>query len=77
MLAHQNFNQLNKEDKNKFLNYLFEKDKKWSIILVSNDLNIMERFNSTMVLVDGKLIAIDSLNNLKKETWFNNFFQTN
>ena len=77
LLIDDDFNQLNKEDKNKFLNYLFEKDKKWSIILVSNDLNIMERFNSTMVLVDGKLIAIDSLNNLKKETWFNNFFQTN
>jgi len=76
VLLEDNFNHLGGDDKQKFINYLLNEDKGWTIIAISNDEEIAKQFDQVLVLDKGKIIGNDQLSVLKKEPWFNQIFQT-
>ena len=77
ILLEDNFNQLNEEDKNRFLDYLLDDDKKWTVITVSNNPSVAKRFDKTVVLDSGKIIAEAPFKAMNKETdWYQKVFQT-
>ena len=71
ILLEDNFNQLRKADKKRFLDYLIKSDA--SIVAVSNDKEIAKHFNKIIILSQGKIVANDSYSKLSN----NNIFQTN
>jgi len=77
ILIGDSFNQLEKNDKKKFLDYLFNAKQTSTVIAVSNDTEVAKKFDKIMVLDKGKLIGNDKLSNLKEANWFNEIFQKN
>lgn len=76
ILIGDNFNHLTKIDKQKFMNYVLSNDISATVLVVSNDIEIAQRFDKVLVLDSGKLIGKDNLNALKSKAWFNQIFQT-
>ncbi|MGB0888515.1 MAG: peptidase domain-containing ABC transporter [Vicingaceae bacterium] len=76
ILIGDNFNHLNKIDKQKFMDYVLSDDNSATVLVVSNDIEIAQQFDHVLVLDHGKLIGNDSLNALKDKAWFNQIFQT-
>ena len=74
ILLEDNFKQLPELDKERFLNYIFGSDKKWTIMAVSNDKEIASKFEKVLVLDQGGQLGFDSLSNLSNESWFNQIF---
>lgn len=74
ILLEDNFKQLPEIDKERFLNYIFGSDKKWTIMAVSNDKEIASKFEKVLVLDQGNQLGFDSLSNLSNESWFNQIF---
>ena len=75
ILLEDNFNQLNKQEKNKLIDHLMQLDT--TIIAVSNDLEIANKFQKTLVLNQGEVFAFDAYQNLKNQSWSHQLFQTN
>lgn len=74
ILLEDNFKRLPENDKERFINHLLSKDKKWTVIAVSNDQSIASKFDKVLVLEKGSQIGLDTLSNLKGENWFNQLF---
>lgn len=76
ILVGENFNHLERKEKQKFLHYLLRADKVVTVIAVSNDPEIAKHFDQVIVLEKGKVIGSGPLNALKNKAWFNQIFQT-
>ncbi len=74
VLLEDNINQLIEADKNRILDYLLSKD--WTVILISNYVDVATRFDRVAVMDNGSIIAFDELENLKNESWYTNIFQS-
>ncbi len=72
MLLEEGFNLLHEEDKNRFLDYVLSRD--WTVLAVTNDVEVASRFPRILVLDDGKIIADSNLEGLKKEKWYPSLF---
>ncbi|MCB9335851.1 MAG: ATP-binding cassette domain-containing protein [Flavobacteriales bacterium] len=66
ILLEDNFKQLPEMDRNRFINYLLDKDKKWTVIAISNEKEIASKFDKILVLSKGSQLAFDSYENVKK-----------
>jgi ABC-type bacteriocin/lantibiotic exporter with double-glycine peptidase domain len=73
MLLEEGFNILHEEDRDRFLDFILTRD--WTVLAVTNDPDVAGRFERIVVLDEGKIIANDSLENLKKESWYPNLFK--
>lgn len=73
MLLEEGFNILHEEDKDRFLDFVLSRD--WTVLAVTNDPDVASRFERVVVLDEGKIIADDSLENLKDEIWYPNLFK--
>lgn len=73
ILLEDSFNQLLSTNKEKFLQYLLEH--KWTVIAISNDPEVHEKFEKSIVLKDGEIKAFKSIKELKSEDWYNSIFQ--
>lgn len=76
VLVGDNFNHLEREDKQKFIDYILQPDKTFTVIAVSNDPEIAKHFDQVIVLEKGKVIGNDKFNALQSKAWFNKIFQT-
>lgn len=76
ILIGDNFNHLNKIDKQKFMDYVLSNNNTATVLVVSNDIEIAQQFDHVLVFDNGKLIGNDSLSALKDKAWFNQIFQT-
>ena len=76
VLIGDNFNHLEKDDKQTFIKYLLNTGKTFTVVLVSNDPEIAKHFDQVIVLEKGKIIGYDKLNALNDKAWFNKIFQT-
>ena len=74
ILLEDNFNQLNEIDKTKFIDYLIKR--KSTVIVVSNDPIVAEKFDRIIVLDKGNIIAKGKLAALKRKKWFQLVFKT-
>ncbi|MTI32973.1 peptidase domain-containing ABC transporter [Xanthovirga aplysinae] len=74
ILLEDNFNQLNNEVKERFLNYLLAQE--CTVIAISNDPMVAKKFQRLLVLEKGKFIADDNFSNSIDKGWFSKVFQT-
>lgn len=74
ILLEDNFKQLPEMDRNRFINYLLDKDKKWTVIAISNEKEIASKFDKVLVLSHGSQLAFDSFENVKKLKEVENIF---
>lgn len=72
ILLEDDINHLCKTDKHKLIDYLLTVES--TVIVISNEKDVASRFDKTLVLKDGKLIANGKLESFEKETWFENIF---
>ena len=75
MLLEDNFNRLDARDKERFLDHLFT-EKKCTVIVVSNDELLAERFDRVIVLKSGLIIGDGPIQALTSEPWYSDVFQT-
>ena len=73
ILLENNFNLLNEEDKKRFLDFVLTK--KATVVAISNDPNVADQFDRVAVLQEGKVVAVNRLQELKKENWYSKLFQ--
>ena len=74
ILLEDNFKQLPPLDKERFINYLFAKEKKWTVIAISNEKQIAEKFENVLILDKGKQLAFGTMSEPAVEKWFNNAY---
>jgi ABC-type bacteriocin/lantibiotic exporter with double-glycine peptidase domain len=75
ILLEDNFNQLNELDKTRFLDHLLSR--KCTVIVVSNDPSVAEKFDRIIVLNKGEVIGKGSLSSFKRKSWFKKVFKNN
>ena len=73
ILLEDNFNQLNELDKASFLDHLLSR--KCTVIVVSNDPRVAEKFDRIIVLDKGEVIAKGQLDSFKGKDWFKKVFK--
>ena len=73
ILFENNFSQLNASIKQRFLDYLLGLNA--TVIAISNDPEVCKAFDRVAVLEKGRIIANDSLSNLKNYPWYTSIFQ--
>lgn len=74
ILLENNFNKLMDADKERFLTHLLNGS--WTVIAVSDDPLIAKRFDRTIVMNRGEVIAEGSVDSMTSEPWYSNVFQT-
>ena len=57
ILLEDNLNQLNQQDRQIFIDYLLSPHHNWTVIMVSNDVSIVQRFKQIVVLDKGHIIG--------------------
>lgn len=57
ILLEDNINQLNRKDRKVFIDYLLSPHHNWTVIMVSNDINIVKRFPQITVLDKGAIVG--------------------
>tara|TARA_R110001592_G_scaffold45430_5_gene145194 strand:- start:5155 stop:6882 length:1728 start_codon:yes stop_codon:yes gene_type:complete len=77
VLIGDNFNHLENNDKQAFINYLLKSGKTFTLVVVSNNPEIAKHFDQVIVLEKGKIIGNDKLSALSDKEWFSEIFQTN
>lgn len=77
LLLEDSYKQLNPIDKQRFLDYIFSEEKKWSIIAVTDDLAIAKKFNSILILEQGQVLGYGAYDELDKKGLLANVFQKN
>lgn len=75
MLLEDNFNRLDARDKERFLDHLFT-EKKCTLVVVSNDAVLAERFDRVVVLSNGSVIGDGHISTLTSQPWYSDVFQT-
>ena len=73
VLLEDSFNSLSRKDKESFLNFILQEN--WTVIAISNDVNVARRFDKSLVLQDGKMLAYDHIDALKKADWFKEIYE--
>lgn len=66
VLLEDNFMLLPENDKQRFINYLLDKNQKWTVITISNDKEIASRFDKILLLDKGNQLAFDDFESVKK-----------
>ncbi|PKP51551.1 MAG: ABC transporter ATP-binding protein/permease, partial [Bacteroidetes bacterium HGW-Bacteroidetes-12] len=75
LLLEDNYKQLPPIDKQRFLDYIFAEDKTWSIIAVTDDLDIAKKFDAILILEKGQTIGYGSFDSLNEKGLLSNVFQ--
>lgn len=76
IMLEDNFNLLSLDDKKRFLDYVLDKDKPWSVIVVSNDSRVAERFNRVVIMKSGTIVEEINGKKCKESKWFNKVVQS-
>lgn len=74
ILFHDSINMLKELDKNRLVTYLTNLE--ITVIVISNDIKIAEKFDQTIIMKKGEIIAKGIIADLKNENWFSKVFQT-
>lgn len=74
IILEDTFKQLSNYDKNSFLDYLLDKDKTWTVIAVSNEEDVAERFDRIAIINSGEIIKEGKLDVMKNEPWYNKIY---
>lgn len=72
LLVGDHLNQLHQADKDKFLDFILSKP--WTVVAVSNRLEVARKFDSTLLLDNGTLVADSTAESLAASPAFHNVF---
>ena len=72
ILLEDDFNQLNEKDKASFLDFLLSQQ--WTVIAVSNDPFVADKFDRTIVMEKGEIIAKGTVSSMTTYPWYSNIF---
>ena len=75
IVLEDNFNGLNETDKTSFLGFLLKEE--WTVIAVSNNPLVAEKFDRTIVMEKGKIIAQGSVSSMVTYPWYSTLFEKN
>ena len=70
ILIEDHFNLLEKKYKEQVLEFILGKDKQWTVVMVSNDLEIANKFDYVVALEDGNIMDVGNVEVLKNKDWF-------
>ena len=73
ILIEDSFIELDKIERDKFLNHLLSL--KSTVIIISSNIEVASMFERVIVLEKGNIIADDKFKNIKNNNWFNQVFQ--
>lgn len=74
MVVEDDFVQFQKDEKQRIINYLTDKNKQWTLLIISNDKLVANSCQRIIALKDGKLIGDDTPSALQNESWFDEVF---
>ncbi len=70
ILIEDHFNLLEKKYKEQVLEFILGKDKQWTVVMVSNDLEIANKFDYVVALEDGNILDVGNVEVLQNKDWF-------
>jgi ABC-type bacteriocin/lantibiotic exporter with double-glycine peptidase domain len=75
LLIEDHFNLLEKKYKEQVLEFLLDKNNKWTIVMVSNDIEIAKKMDYIVTIDDGKIIDKGALAEIQNKEWFKNIMK--
>jgi ABC-type bacteriocin/lantibiotic exporter with double-glycine peptidase domain len=75
LLIEDHFNLLEKKYKEQVLEFLLDKNNKWTIVMVSNDIEIAKKMDYIVTIDDGKIIDKGALAEMQNKEWFKNIMK--
>ncbi len=71
------FANINQEDREQFIQYLIREDKKWTLVLNSNELDIAARCDRIILMQEGKVVANGPYHAIHNNAYFKSTFIKN
>lgn len=68
LLLEDTYKQLPLEDKKRFLDYILDAEKKWSVLVVTDELEVAKKLDKVLVIENGKSCGFDTVENLSKQS---------
>ncbi len=75
LLIEDHFNLLEKKYKEQVLDYLLHNKNTWTIVMVSNDIEIAKRMDYIIAIEDGKILDKGNISLLESKEWFKNIMK--
>jgi ABC-type bacteriocin/lantibiotic exporter with double-glycine peptidase domain len=75
LLIEDHFNLLEKKYKEQVLEFLLDKNNKWTMVMVSNDIEIAKKMDYIVTIDDGKIIDKGALAEMQNKEWFKNIMK--
>jgi ATP-binding cassette subfamily B protein len=69
ILIEDHFNLLEKKYKEQLLDFILN-NKKWTVVIVSNDIEIANRLDYVVALNEGSILDIGTLKDISEKEWF-------
>lgn len=76
ILLEDHFTQLEKDDTDRIINYLTDKNNPSTVITVTNDPKLASQFDRVLVLNNGEMMDCGSFKLLSQKDWFKKIFKT-
>ena len=74
MAMEDDFYNFERLEKQRIISYLVGKDRPWTLLIVSNDLNVAQACDRVIVMKDGAVIANTPSDRLQEESWYHEIF---
>lgn len=75
LLIEDHFNLLEKKYKEQVLDFLLDKKNQWTLVMVSNDIEIAKKMDYIVTIDDGKIIDKGVLAEMQDKEWFKNIMK--
>lgn len=74
LVLEDTFFHLEKERMEKIKQLLFSKERPWTLVIASNDIEIANACDKTLIIKDGKILMYDKFKKMTEEEWFHKVF---
>ncbi len=75
LLIEDHFNLLEKKYKEQVLDFLLDKQNQWTIVMVSNDIEIAKRMDYIVTIDEGRIIDNGTITEMQDKEWFKNIMK--
>ncbi len=75
LLIEDHFNLLEKKYKEQVLDFLLDEKNQWTLVMVSNDIEIAKKMDYIVTIDDGKIIDKGVITEMQGKEWFNNIMK--
>ncbi len=75
LLIEDHFNLLEKKYKEQVLDYLLDNKNTWTLVMVSNDIEIAKRMDYIIAIEDGKILDKGNIKDVESKEWFKNIMK--